>query len=388
MKALITPSVVATVACLFVWLAAWPAPAPAAERGQDRFVSNVRQLTFEGRRSGECYFSGDSTKLVFMSEREPGNPFFQIYMLDFETGDVTRISTGRGKTTCPYFQYTTGLIEFASTHLDPDFEQQCQAEYKRREEGRRRHGSWDYDEHYDIFVARPDGDILKRLTYTDGYDAEGAYSPDGKKIVFCSMRDAYPLHQLSPEQRAQFDRDASYFGEIYIMDADGSNQKRLTDWPGYDGGPFFTFDSQRIVWRHFEENGLLADVYTMKIDGTDVRRLTDFKSMSWAPYFHPSGEYCIFNTNKHGFNNFELYIVDAMGEREPVRVTYTEGFDALAIFSPDGKKACWTSNVTDTGMSQLFMADWDHQAARAALAQSPLRVRVEGAAAAGDTERQ
>jgi Tol biopolymer transport system component len=388
MRAVITPSVVATVACLAGGLAVWPAPAPAAERGQDRFVSNVRQLTFEGRRSGECYFSADSTKLVFMSEREPGNPFFQIYMLDFETGDVTRISTGCGKTTCPYFQYTTGLIEYASTHLDPDFEQQCQAEYKRREEGRREHGSWDYDEHYDIFVAKPDGTIIKRLTYADGYDAEGAYSPDGSKIVFCSLRDAYPLYQLSPEQRAQFDRDASYFGEIYIMDADGSNQKRLTDWPGYDGGPFFTFDGQRIVWRHFEENGLLADVYTMKIDGTDVRRLTDFKSMSWAPYFHPSGEYCIFNTNKHGFHNFELYIVDAMGEREPVRVTYTEGFDALAAFSPDGKKICWTSNVTDTGMSQLFMADWDHQAARTALTESPLRVRVEGATAAGNAGRQ
>lgn len=356
-----------------ILLIAIACPTLAAERGEDRFMNNARQLTYEGVRSGECYFSADSTKLVFMSEREPGNPFFQIYVLDLTTGDINRISTGKGKTTCPYFQYPTGLIEFASTHLDPDFEKEAAAEYKRREEGRKQYGSWDYDKDYDIFVARPDGTIVKRLTDALGYDAEGAYSPDGRKIIFCSLRDAYPLDNLSDEDRAKFDKDPAYFGEIYIMDADGSNQTRLTDWPGYDGGPFFTFDNQRIVWRHFEPSGMIADIYTMKTDGTDRRRLTDFKSMSWAPYFHPSGKYCIFNTNKHGFDNFELYLVDNLGQKEPVRVTDTRGFDALAVFSPDGKKLCWTSNVTSTGRSQIFMADWDHQAAMKALADAPPR---------------
>ena len=97
---------------------------------------------------------------------------------------------------------------------------------------------WDYDEHYDIFSAQRDGSKLKQLTNSTGYDAEGAYSPDGTKIVFCSLRDAYPLEKLSPEERKQFEKDAAYFGEIYIMNADGSDQKRLTNSPGYDGGPF------------------------------------------------------------------------------------------------------------------------------------------------------
>ncbi|HUU22451.1 MAG TPA: peptidase M28, partial [Phycisphaerae bacterium] len=204
----------------------------AAERGEDRFIQNTRQLTFEGRRSGECYFSPDGNKLVFMSERQPGNPFFQIYALDFQTGDVSRISTGQGKTTCPFFQMGTGLIEFASTHLDADFEQKAREEYARRQEERQRRGAWDYDEYYDIFVAQPDGRIVKRLTTALGYDAEGAYSPDGKQIVFCSMRDAYPVGKLTDEDRAFFDKQPEYFAEIYIMDADGSNQTRLTDWPG------------------------------------------------------------------------------------------------------------------------------------------------------------
>ena len=118
--------------------------------------------------------------------------------------------------------------------------------------------------------------------------------------------------------------------------------------------PFFSPDGQRIVWRHFEENGVIADVWTMKTDGSDKRRITDFKSMSWAPFYHPSGKYIIFTSNKFGFENFELFIVDADGEREPVRVTFTPGFDGLPVFSPDGKKLCWTSGRTSDGKAQTL----------------------------------
>ncbi len=138
------------------------------------------------------------------------------------------------------------------------------------------------------------------------------------------------------------------------MNADGSDVRRLTTAPGYDGGPFFSPDGQRIVWRHFEESGMIADVWTMKLDGSDKRRVTDFKAMSWAPYFHPSGDYIIFTSNKLGFENFELFLVDAKGEHEPVRVTFTTGFDGLPVFSPDGKKLCWTSGRTSDGKVAAF----------------------------------
>ena len=205
------------------------------------------------------------------------------------------------------------------------------------------------------------------LTHSPGYDAEGSFSPDGKQIVFCSLRAAFPLEKLPTDQRDRYEKDASWFGDIYIMNADGSNVRRLTDAPGYDGGPFFSPDGQRIVWRHFDENGMIADVWTMKLDGSDKRRVTDFKSMSWAPFYHPSGKYFIFTSNKLGFENFELFLVDANGEHEPVRVTFTPGFDGLPVFSPDGKKLCWTSGRTSDGKSQLFLADWNDAAARAAL---------------------
>jgi len=344
-----------------------PQAADIEAGGEARFLSNVRQLTFEGRRSGEGYFSPDGKALIFQSEREAGNPFYQIYILDLASGGSHRVSPGTGKTTCAFFRPGTDEVLFASTHLDPEAKAKQKAELDFRAAGKERRYSWDYDEQMDIFAARRDGARLRRLTDAPGYDAEAAYSPDGKKIVFCSLRDAYPTNKLAPEQLKRLETDPAWFGEVYIMNADGSDQRRLTHSPGYDGGPFFSPDGERILWRHFEESGTIADIYTMKLDGSDTRRLTDFKSMSWAPYFHPSGRYVIFTSNKLGFSNFELHLVDAPGQREPVRVTFTEGFDGLPVFSPDGKQLCWTSSRTADGKSQLFLADWNHEAALAAI---------------------
>ncbi len=151
------------------------------------------------------------------------------------------------------------------------------------------------------------------------------------------------------------------------MRADGSGQKRLTNVPGYDGGPFFTHDGSRIVWRRFDEMGLIADVWTMKLDGTDAKQITDFGSMSWAPYEHPSGKYFIFASNKLGFENFELFMVDAAGTKEPVRVTYSDGFDGLPVPSPDGTQLAWTSSRGGGTDGQLFLAQWNHQKALEAI---------------------
>ena len=360
--------------------AAWP-DTYAAE-GQGAFLSRVRQLTFEGRRSGEGYFSADGSRLIFQSEREAGNPFYQIYTLDFETGDSARVSPGHGKTTCAFFHPGGGRVLFGSTHHDPQAKAKQKAELDFRASGKERRYSWDYDETMDIFTANVDGSGLRRLTTARGYDAEAGYSPDGSRIVFASTRSAY-ADNLSDEEKKLREVDLSYFGEIYIMNADGSGQTRLTRTPGYDGGPFFSPDGSRIVWRRFNKSGAVAEIHTMKPDGSDIRKITNFKSMSWAPYFHPSGDYIIFASNKLGFTNFELYLVDAPGQREPVRITERAGFDGLPVFSPDGTRLCWTSNATPEKQSQLFLANWDHRGALAALGQAPERIASQAALSPG-----
>ena len=340
------------------------------------FLSRPRRITVEGRRAGEGYFSPDGRKMVFQSEREPGNPFYQIYELDLTTGETKRLSPGKGKTTCAFFQGHTGNVLFGSTHHDPRSEEQQKAELEMRAAGKGRRYAWDYDPEMDLYVYQAASGELKRLTEVRGYDAEGSYSPDGDWIVYSSMRDAYN-RELTSDEKKILETNPAYFAEIYIMRADGSGATRLTRTTGYDGGPFFFPDGERIIFRRFDADGLIADVYSMKPDGTDVQQITDFSSMSWAPYVHPSGEYLFFASNKLGFENFEIFLVDTLGRKEPVRVTYTDGFDGLPVPSPDGEQLSWTSNRGSGGGGQIFLAQWSHEKAVEALKASPPRKRKE-----------
>lgn len=345
-----------------------PQEAPA-KSVEENFLSSVRQLTFEGRRAGEGYFSHSGSHLVFQSERRADNPFFQIYLLDFETGDVEPISPGHGKTTCAWVHPDNNRVLYASTQKDPEAKNKQKQELEFRESGQSRRYSWDYDETYEIFAFDRSQKTYTQLTDIRGYDAEGSYSPDGKLIAFASNRNGF-LPGQNAEQKEKFERDPAYAMDIFIMNADGSDVRQLTDVPGYDGGPFFSPDGKRICWRRFSENGATAEIMTMNIDGTDQRQLTRIGAMSWAPFYHPSGEYLVFTTNKHGFGNFELYLVATGGGSEPIRVTDTDGFDGLASFTPDGKKLTWTSNRNQKKESQIYLADWNHDAALAALRTS------------------
>jgi Tol biopolymer transport system component len=343
-----------------------------ARQPQEPLLSRVRRLTVEGRRAGEGYWAPDGQRLVFQSEREPGNPFYQIYLLDLASGDATRVSPGYGKTTCAFIRPGSDQVLFASTHHDPRSKQYQQDELDFRASGKERRYSWDYDPEFEIYAHAGKAGTLTRLTSARGYDAEASYSPDGQRIVFSSMRDAYN-RPLSPAEQKQVELDPSYFGEIYIMRADGSGQTRLTEVSGYDGGPFFSPDGSRIVWRRFDEQGLIANVWTMKLDGTDQQQITDFGAMSWAPYIHPSGEYVLFASNKLGFENFELFMVDIAGRKEPQRVTFSDGFDGLPVPSPDGRRLAWTSNRGGGREGHIFLAEWNHAAALAAVRAAPPR---------------
>src|SRR5215467_8922508 len=128
------------------------------------FLSRVRRLTVEGKRAGEGYWSPDGNRLVFQSEREPGNPFYQIDTVDLTTGETKRISPGLGKTTCSFFRPHSDEIEFASTHGDPKSKQLQDEENAFRASGKERRYSWDYDPEMDIYTYSEKTGQLKRLT--------------------------------------------------------------------------------------------------------------------------------------------------------------------------------------------------------------------------------
>ena len=328
-------------------------------------LQNHRQMTFSGKRAGEGYFSADGKTMVFQSEREKSNPFYQIYTMDMKSRKIRRVSNGIGKTTCAWIHPNGKKVLYSSTHQDPKAKVKMQKELAFRESGKLRRYSWDYDENYDIYTSSIRGGKARNLTKTLGYDAEGSFSPDGKHIVFASNRDAYS-RDLTPEETEIFKRDKSYFMELYIMDSDGRNVRRLTTSPGYDGGPFFSPDGKSIVWRRFKPDGHSAEVFTMNLATGQETQITRMGAMSWAPFYHPSGDYIVFTSNVYGYSNFELFIVDRKGAREPVRITELDRFDGLPVFTPDGTQLTWNRKLAGNG-SQIFTGDWNDSEARKAL---------------------
>jgi TolB protein len=334
--------------------------AVSADSVESKFLSNIRQVTSGFVKAGEGYFSPDGQQIVYQAQ-PLDYPFYQIYTQPLAgtgilpvSGAVRpkRISTGRGRTTCSYFSPDGKRILFASSHLDPHLDQTEAAERKQQEEdkkaGVRRRYKWDFDPHMDLFEADLDGNILRRLTDTPGYDAEGAYSKDGKLIAFCSDRDG----------------DA----DIYLMNSDGTNARQITNAPGYDGGPFISPDQKWIIFRSDRKKPEWLQIYVVGIDGKHEQQLTDTQGVNWGPYWHPTKQLLIWAGADHSDPNvrpnYDLWLAhyQVVGDKfhlgSPIRVTDFEGTDILPVFSPDGKRLMWTSTRTDDHSSQLFIADF------------------------------
>ena len=337
------------------------------------FYSDLSQLTFSGKRSGEGYFSYDDRKIVYQSEGLFDNPFYQIYTLDLINGASKLVTSGIGKTTCAWIHPNNYEILYASTHLDPNSIQKQKDEFKQRLNNTGKKYSWDYDENYDLFIQNTNTGSVRRLTFSKGYDAEGCISNNGKSVVFASNRNLY----ASDFDSTRSVKDLSFYCDLYLLDLEKNSTEQITNTKGYDGGPFFSPDGSMICWRRFSENGHQAEIYTMNLEDRKEHKITSLGVMSWAPFFHPSNDYLVFSTNLHGFNNFELYIVDRNGRGKPIRVTDRDGFDGLPSFSNDGQTITWTSNATTGGNSQIFTAKWNHDAAIRALNQTMHQTEIE-----------
>jgi Tol biopolymer transport system component len=350
----------------------WAEPTPsiyADVENESDLLSNIRQLVTDSLRSGEGYFSADGRELIYQSEQAGDNPFYQIFVLELASGVSRLVSPGVGLTTCAWIHPTQDLVMYSSTHEDPNARAKQAEEIAIRESGIERAYGWDYDRHYDIYIANSDGSDTRNISNAEGYDAEGSYSADGSQILFASNREAYS-RTLSLAEQALFEDDSSYFMDLYVMDADGGNVRQLTRSPGYDGGPFFSPDGSKITWRRFNPDGNSAEIWTMDADGSNQRQLTADAMVAWAPYYHPSSEYLIYSSNQLGHANFELFLIDTQGARAPVRVTNTDGTDILPVFSPGGDQLAWSTTRTPDGTSQLHIADWNHTRALELLANS------------------
>ena len=332
----------------FLFLLLGAPPVVTDDVAEARSLGHQRQVTSGLPRAGEGYFSPDGKWIVYQAY-PVGYPFYQIYVQKLDETTPRLLSTGRGRTTCSYFSPDGKKILFASSHTDPGIEQ---TELEAREEaakGGRRRYMWDFDPHMDLYVVNFDGTGLSRLTESDGYDAEGSFSSDGKQIVFTSTRDGDP--------------------DLYIMDADGSNVRQLTDQPGYDGGPFFSPDNKWVIFRSDRQKKDMLQLFAISVDGkTEVQLTNNLEQVNWCPYFHPDGKYLVWAGADYSkgptnapFHLFTMEIdrtEDSLKGGAVTQITHSTAQDVLPVFSPDGKKLMWTSTRTADGTSQLWIADW------------------------------
>ena len=335
-------------------------PSDTVTVSESTHLKNMIQLTWGGD-NAEAYFSFDDKFLSTQITNPKWNlSCDQIFNIDIAKAaqDTTYrpplISTGKGRTTCSFFLPDGKHILYASTHLGGD---SCPPPPAPRADHKY---LWPIYADFDIFVADLNGKIVNQLTKSPGYDAEATVSPDGKKIVFTSIR--------------------SGDLEVYTMNIDGSDVKQITKDLGYDGGAFFSPDSKKLVFRasrpktpeeikeykDFLAQGLVAptnmEIYTCNVDGSDMKQLTHLGKANWAPFFTPDGQRIIFSSNhasKRGYD-FQLYTIKLDGTGLE-RITTGGNFNAFAMFSHDGKKLIWSSNRNNHGAQHgidLFIADW------------------------------
>lgn len=330
-----------------------PETSAAVARGLQEgepFFESITQLTFGGQ-NAEAYFSSDGSQLIFQRQVTDA-ACDQQFTINVDGSGMKMVSNGLGRTTCGYFYDNDERIVYSSTFehdescpVPPDMSQGY---------------VWGLFE-FDIYTSNPDGTDLQVIFDGPGYDGEATLSRDGSKIVFTSVRNG--------------DLD------IYTMNPDGSDVRQLTNTIGYDGGPFFSPDGSKIVYRSWHPEGeesiaayqtLLADnrvrpsrmeIWVMNADGSNQHRVTDLGRANFAPYFHPDGRRIIFASNHADLSrrggNFDIYMINEDGTNL-VQVTRYGGFDGFPQFSPDGTKLVFASNRFGEmpGETNIFIAGW------------------------------
>ena len=366
--------------------AAPSAPVPAVtdfRAAEAPVLTGHVQLTFPDRfvKAGENYFSPDDRRIVFQAIERPLDgsapaDFYAMFVADvLRDGDgaitgianVRRISPPGSANTCGWFHPTDpDRVIFGSTVVPPS---NRETPGYQRGTGKYR---WQFPPEMrvvecDLRTADGSAGSLRTLVGTgDGYAAECSLSPDGRTLLFTEV-----------DPRTQ--------GDLWVLDIPSGERRRIVDAPGYDGGPFFSPDGARIIYRSDRAGDSLLQIYEAdlvrdasgKVTGiARERALTRNGHVNWCPYYHPDGRHFVYGSSEMGHQNYEVMMRDARDPTASTRITDCGGADVLPVFSSDGRWMLWTGQrgTDDAGngkpSSQVWVARFDLEAARA---KAPVR---------------
>jgi Tol biopolymer transport system component len=199
----------------------------------------------------------------------------------------------------------------------------------------------------DIYTMNPDGSNVQRLTNNPAYDEDAKWSPDGTRIAFASSRDDTSVRCASGGGCTE---------EIYVMNADGTNQTR-TNNPGFDDSFDWSPDSTRIVFQSFHD-GSIGSISVMNADGSNVQRLTNYPGYDFSPKWSPDGTKIAFLRADDDFASpSEIYVMNADGT-DQTRLSNLTGYDSR--WSPDGTKIVFVSaNIFDERSREIYVMNTD-----------------------------
>ena len=266
-------------------------------------------------------FPGENGRIVF--HRQDSNGLRQIWVADKDLSDQAQLTSGSAESGWAVWKPGGAKLAFDSNRADPD--------------------PTDSRAINDIFKMNPDGTGVVKLTHSNFFDSGAGWSPDGRRIAFESDRADLP---------GRF--------EIHVMDADGTNVRRVTTLPAdamYDSAPRFSPDGRRIVFTRYLTDPGRSALFTVGVRGGGLKQLTPWGNGASDADFSPDGKKLVFEAfpNKGCFG--EVYTVDSDGQHlTNIADNRCHGGSAEPVWSPDGTKILLLSAHAEGGVFGIGLA--------------------------------
>jgi TolB protein len=245
-----------------------------------------------------------STKLAFVSNRD-GND--EIYMMDYDGGSQTRITYNKIKDYMPAWSPDQRSIVYTS--------------YKKG--------------NADLYI-RNIYEGTETLVADRGTSFSGAFSPDGKRLAFCSS--------LTEQGNA----------EIYVLSLADMKTKRLTYNGATETAPSWSPTGREIAFTTDRLGTGSPQIYIMDAEGTNVRKVSFGGNYHDAPAWSPTGDRIAFISRVE--NNFDIYVLN-LRTNQITKLTETNARNETPSWSPDGRHIVFSSNLS--GSIQIYSIDYD-----------------------------